>query len=25
VYPDVAGAMAWLKQHGHTLQIKKTN
>lgn len=25
VYPDVTGAMAWLKQHGHTLQIKKTN
>lgn len=25
VYPNVAGAMAWLKQHGHTLQIKKTN
>ncbi|RHB52052.1 M48 family metallopeptidase [Exiguobacterium sp. AM39-5BH] len=25
VYPDVAGAMAWLKQYGHTLQIKKPN
>lgn len=25
VYPDVTGAMAWLKQHGHTLHIKKTN
>ncbi|WP_214761502.1 SprT family zinc-dependent metalloprotease [Exiguobacterium sp. s146] len=25
VYPDVTGAMAWLRQHGHTLQIKKTN
>lgn len=24
VYPDVENAMAWLKRHGHTLQIKKT-
>lgn len=25
VYPDVDGAMTWLKQHGHTLVIKKNN
>ncbi|TCI30695.1 M48 family peptidase [Exiguobacterium sp. SL-10] len=25
VYPDITGAMGWLKQHGHTLQIKKAN
>lgn len=25
VYPDVHGATSWLRQHGHTLRIKKTN
>ncbi|TCI24403.1 M48 family peptidase [Exiguobacterium sp. SH5S4] len=25
VYPDVDGVMAWLRQHGHTLIVKKTN
>lgn len=25
IYPDVEGAMQWLRQHGHTLTIKKTN
>lgn len=25
VYPDVDGAMGWLRQHGHTLVVKKNN